>query len=267
MNSLRQAPDAVPSKRFIVVFDLNGIFCHCSPRQRNMATVPTWIMHDRAPDKPPALVGPKVVLPRRGYDMFWCRMSRMFHLCIWSSMKKSTVDLVVDYLFRNLPKPALVLGQEDCTTFKDMWGNVVHNPLKTSAPLFLKSLVHKFWWPPISLDCGRITAKDSNTILVDDCPYKSVCNPDECGIFPNPFTSNRVQDADMTKVLLPYFQSLFYSPMSDAREFVVNRRFGQQPIRHNDPVKVAVLKSNGLKGPDLEIVEKLQIDRIEVAKK
>jgi len=182
-------------------------------------------------------------------------------------MKKSTVDLLVDYLFAGLPKPALVLGQADCTLFKDMWNNVVMNPMNPEAPLLLKSLLNKFWWPPISFDYGRITAAPSNTILVDDCPYKSVCNPDECGIFPNPFTSNRVQDADMTKVLLPYFQSLFYSPMSDVRDFVVSRRFGQQPIRHNDAVKVAVLKSNGLEGPDLEIVEKLQIDQIDVAKK
>jgi hypothetical protein len=267
VGSCRQAPAATPSRRFIVVFDLNGMFCQCSRREPGMVTVPTWITYDKAPDKPPALVGPKVVLPRLGYKVFWGRMSSMFHVCIWSSMKKSTVDLVVEYLFAGGPKPAIVLGQEDCTLFKDMWNNVVMNPMKPEAPLFLKSLLNKFWWPPISFDYGRITAAPSNTILVDDCPYKSVCNPDECGIFPNPFTSNRVQDADMTKVLLPYFQSLFYSPMSDARDFVVSRRFGQQPIRHNDAVKVAVLKSNGLEGPDLEIVEKLQIDQIDVAKK
>ena len=237
-----------------MVFDLNGIFCHCEPRTRNMVAVPTWVMHDKAPDKLPALVGPKVVLPRLGYREFWVRMSTMFHLCIWSSMKKSTVDLVVAYLFDGLPKPALVLAQEDCTTFKDMWDNVVHNPLKPSAPLFLKSLVNKFWWPPISFDSGRITANDSNTILVDDCPYKSVCNPDECGLFPNTFTNNRVQDADMMKVLLPYFQSLYYSPMSDAREFVVRRRFGQQPVPHNDAVKMAVMQSNKFNGPDLQPV-------------
>ena len=264
MDSCRQAPAATPSRRFIVVFDLNGIFCHCSPRYNNMVVVPTWIMHDRAPDKLPALVGPKVVLPRLGYKVFWSRMSTMFHVCIWSSMKKSTIDLVVEYLFVGLPKPALVLGQEDCTSFKDMWGNVVMNPLKPTTPLFLKSLVNKFWWPPISFDYGRITAPTSNTIIVDDCPYKSVCNPDECGLFPNPFTNNRIQDANMTKVLLPYFQSSFYSPMSDARNFVVSRRFGQQPIRHNDAVKMAVMKSNAFNGPDLQHVE---LTPIEVGKK
>ena len=251
MDSCRQAPAAIPDRRFIVVFDLNGIFCHCMHRARNMVAVPTWIMQDRPLDKIPAFVGPKVVLPRSGYKMFWEKMSAMFYCCIWSSMKKQTVDLVVEYLFAGMPKPLIVLAQEDCTEFKDIWGNIVMNPLKPQSPLFLKSLVSKFWWPPISLDNGRITATSSNTILVDDCPYKSACNPDECGLFPDPFTNNRVHDADMTKVLLPYFQSLFYSPMTDARDFVVSRRFGQQPIRHNDTVKMAILKSNKFNGPEL----------------
>ena len=116
VDSCRQAPVALPPKIFIVVFDLNGIYCHCTPRQRDTVDVPTWVMHDKAPDKLPALAGPKVVLPRRGYKVFWYRMSTMFHLCIWSSMKKLIVDLVVAYLFDRWPKPALVLGQEDCTT-------------------------------------------------------------------------------------------------------------------------------------------------------
>ena len=190
-----------------MVFDLNGIFCHCTPRHRTMAAIPTWIMQDHAPYKVLALVGPKVVLPRLGYKRFWERMSAMFHLCIWSSMRKSTVNLVVEYLVARLPKPALVLGQEDCTSFKDMWDNVVMNPLKPQSPLFLESLVFKFWWPPISFDSGRNTTTVSNTILADDCPYIFACNLDECGLFPDLFTNNRVQDADVTKVLLPYFET------------------------------------------------------------
>ena len=93
-----------------MVFDLNGIFCHCTPCPKNMIVVPSWIMQDRTPDKVHALVRPKVVLPRLGYKMFSERMSTMFHLCIWSSMKKSTVDLVVEYLFARMPKPAIILG-------------------------------------------------------------------------------------------------------------------------------------------------------------
>ena len=151
----RQAPVAVPNQRFIVVFDLKGIFCHCTPRPKNMVVVPIWIMQDHAQDKVPALVGPKVVLPRLGYKLYWERMSKIFHLCIWSSMKKSTANLVVEYLFVGMPKPAKVLGQNDCTSFKVMWHNVLMTPLKPQSPLFLKNLLFKFWWPLISFDYGK----------------------------------------------------------------------------------------------------------------
>jgi hypothetical protein len=173
--------------------------------------------------------------------------------------EKSTVDLVVEYLFVGMPKPAIVLGQEDCTTIKDMRRNVMRNPLKPQSVLFFKSLQSRFWWPPTSLDEGRITATISNTILVDDCPYKFVCNLDECGLFPSPFTNNQVNNANMTKVLLPFYQSTFYSPMYDACDFVLNCRFGQKLVRHNNAVKLAILKSNKFPNrPDLQPIEHVQ---------
>jgi hypothetical protein len=46
--------------------------------------------------------------------------------------------------------------------------------------------------------------------------------------------------------------------MSDARDFVVSRRFGQQPIHHNDAVKMAIMKSNMFNGPDLQPIEHVQ---------
>jgi hypothetical protein len=137
-----------------------------------------------------------------------------------------------------------VLGQEDCTTFKDMWENVVRIPLKPQSLLFLRSLQSKFWWPPISFDSGRIAATISNIILVDDYLYNFARNLDECGLFPNPFTNNRIDDTYMMKVLLPFFQSMFYSSMYDAHDFVLSHKFGQQPIRHNDIIKLAIMKSN-----------------------
>ena len=227
-----------------MVFDLNGIFCHCVPRSREMVTVPTWIMQDRAPDKLPAFVGPKVVLPRLGYKLFWEKMSQMFHVCIWSSMRRSTVRLLVQYLFDELPKPSLVLGQEDCTTYKDIWNNELRNPLKPESVMYFKNLLRAFWWPPQSFDSGRMRATSSNTILVDDSPYKSCCNPDENAVFPDTFTSNRLATADMAAVILPFFQRMFNAPITDVRDFVITNRFGQPPVPHNDPMKLAVTHSH-----------------------
>lgn len=97
-----------------------------------------------------------------------------------------------------------------------------------------------------------IIAAISNTIVVDDYPYKHAFNPNECGLFLNPFINNMVEDAVMTKVLLPFFENMFYSPMFDACTFVLSHRFGQQPIKHNDAIKLAISQSNIIsKQPDL----------------
>ena len=224
-----------------------------------MVAVPSWIAQDHAPDKFPALVGPKVVLPRLGYKLFWEKMSQMFHVCIWSSMKRSTVQLLVQYLFDGMPKPSIVLGQEDCTTYKDIWNNELRNPLKPDSVMFFKNLLRAFWWPPKSLDSGRIIATSSNTLLVDDSPYKSCCNPDENALFPNTFTTNRLATADMTAVILPFFQRLFNTPMSDVRDFVITHRFGQPPVKHNDPMKLAVTQSHKESNrPDLIPLEEVR---------
>lgn len=66
-----------------------------------------------------ALVRPKVVLPRLGYMFLWERMSTMFHVCTWSSMKKFYVNLVMEYLFVRMLKPAIVFGQDDYTMFEN----------------------------------------------------------------------------------------------------------------------------------------------------
>lgn len=89
MDSCGHAFANVSNRRFIVVLDLNGDLCHCTPRSMNMVVVPTWIMLDHTLDKFFELVGPKVVLPRLGFKLFWERMSTKVYLYIWSSMKKS----------------------------------------------------------------------------------------------------------------------------------------------------------------------------------
>ena len=253
MDSCRQALVDVPDRRFILVFDLNGIFCNCTIRCRDSVVVPFWMVQDRAPDKGPAFVGPKVVLPRLGYKQFWERMTPMFHVCIWSSMKKSTVDLVVEFLFHGMSRPAIMLGQEDCITFKDIWNNELRNPLKPEAVLFFKSLNRILWRQPVSLDSGRITASIANIVLVDDSPYKGCCNPTENTLFPDAFTTNKHATVDMISVLLPYFQRLFNTTMSDVRDFVVTHRFGQPPVKHNDPIRESILMADKHSNePDLQ---------------
>jgi hypothetical protein len=93
--------------------------------------------------------------------------------------------------------------------------NDIKAPGSYNSPCFFKSLQSKSRWSPISFDSRKNTATISNTLLVDDCPYKYVCYPNECRSFPNPFTNGKDEEAYMTKVFPPFFKSMLYSPMSD----------------------------------------------------
>lgn len=168
-------------------------------------------------------------------------------------MKKSTVDLVVEFLFDGMSKPAIVLAQEDCITFKNTLNNEIRNPLKPKAVLFFKSLNKTFWWPHVSLDSGRMTATIVNTVLVDDSPYKGHCNPAENSLFPDSFTTNKPATADMRAVLLPYFHRMFNTAMNDVRDFVITHRFGQPLVKHNDPIRESIMMANKHSNrPDLQ---------------
>ena len=167
--------------------------------------------------------------------------------------EKSTVDLVVEFLFDGMFRPAIVLGHEDCVIFKDIWNNELRNLLKQEVVLFFKSLNKMFWWPSASLDSGCITATILNTVIVDDNPYKGCCNPYENSLFPDSFTTNKPATADMKTIMLPYFQRMFNTTMSDIRDFVVTHRFGQPPVKHNDPMRESVLMANKHSNrPDLQ---------------
>ena len=60
-------------------------------------------------------------------------------------------------------------------------------------------------------------------------------------LFPDAFTTNKHATADMRSALLPYFQRMFNTTMSGVRDFVVTHRFGQPPVKHNDPIRESIL--------------------------
>lgn len=103
-----------------------------------------------------------------------------------------------------------------------------------------------FWWPTISFDFGRITSTVSHIVLVDDNPYKGCYNPNNNTLFLDAFTNNKLSTANMKVVLHPYFQMMFNNTMSDVCNFVITYKFGQPPIKLNDPMKLSVLMVNML---------------------
>jgi hypothetical protein len=87
---------------------------------------------------------------------------------IWSSMKRSTVEEIVHYLFRGLPQPFEVLGQDSCRKIEVYRGRYL-KVIGGSKEIFLKSLSE-------ALFVGSTQLDKENSIIIDDSPEKCVCN-------------------------------------------------------------------------------------------
>ena len=162
------------------MFDLNGMLYHtqhifkvptrpfCHPNERD---------YDSELD---TLINRKAVRARPGLRDFLREVLDLAHVIVWSFMVMENMQPIVDYLFRDLPSPCLVLGQEDCDELLDEKGlpipkfggrgggqqslKVLRSRLWRGIPR-LQGAPHG-WWPT-----------PENTLLVDDNPAKSVLNP------------------------------------------------------------------------------------------
>jgi hypothetical protein len=87
---------------------------------------------------------------------------------IWDSMKRSTINKIVNYLFRGLPLPFDILGQDSCQKIETSRGKYL-TVIGGSKEIFLKNLSE-------ALFVGSTLLDQENTILIDNSPEKCVCN-------------------------------------------------------------------------------------------
>lgn len=72
----------------------------------------------------PTIVEPKGVFTCPGLHEFITLINQFAaHKVIWSSMKRSTIVEIVDYIFQELPKPFNILGQDSCRKIQTSSGN------------------------------------------------------------------------------------------------------------------------------------------------
>ena len=153
-----------------IVLDINGILSHCvekagtnrmpfvyDERQRiHLSTVPT-------------IVGSKNIFTHPGLLELFTKISKFAaRIFIWSSMKKSTIDKIVNYLFRGLPLPFDILRQDSCQKIETSRGKYL-TIIGGLKEIFLKNLSE-------ALFAGSTLFDKENTILIDDSPKKCVCN-------------------------------------------------------------------------------------------
>ncbi|KAK9926138.1 hypothetical protein M0R45_023383 [Rubus argutus] len=180
--------------------------------------------------KPDKIISGKAVFKRPFCDDFLQFCFDRFNVGVWSSRTKKNVDSVIDFLLGDSRHKLLFCwNQSHCTStgFK-----TVENKNK---PLVLKEL-RKLWeklepdlpWP-------RGEYNESNTILLDDSPYKALRNPVNTAIFPNSFQFRNKRDSSLGPGgdIRSYLEGL--AMVENVQKYVEHNPFGQRPITKSNP--------------------------------
>jgi hypothetical protein len=105
-----------PPKWLNINLDINGILCHCIKKaETNKMSFVNDVRDAIHSSTVPTIVGSKAVFTPPGLLEFFTAISKFVaRVFIWRSMKKSTVEEIVDYLFHGLPPPFEILRQDCC---------------------------------------------------------------------------------------------------------------------------------------------------------
>uniref|UniRef100_A0A803MZP8 Mitochondrial import inner membrane translocase subunit TIM50 n=1 Tax=Chenopodium quinoa TaxID=63459 RepID=A0A803MZP8_CHEQI len=176
----------------LLVFDLNGLLIHRAHRG-NKSEIPL----NRQPD---GVYKQRLVYRRPFLEEFMKFCHERFEVGIWSSAKEGNVDGIFDCAFKGLMRSSflfiwvslailsilVVLDQRSCTDsgFKSME--------KKYKALFFKEL--KKLWQTSAPSKGGLIYSQSNTLLIDDEPYKGLLNPPNTGIYPNKYDAGNLTD-------------------------------------------------------------------------
>ncbi|CAN0922879.1 hypothetical protein LINGRAHAP2_LOCUS33275 [Linum grandiflorum] len=165
------------SKRFslsskkLLILDLNGLLVDVVSRPK-----------DRKPDK---CVGNRSFFPRPFYLDFLKFCFERFHVAVWSSRTKYFPSSL-SYI--NIPSFDPVYDQSHCTITQF---RTVENRHK---PLVFKELKRVWEKQDSQLPWERGYFNESNTLLVDDSPYKALLNPVHSAIYPDSYSYQDVDD-------------------------------------------------------------------------
>ena len=122
---------------------------------------------------------------------------------VWSSIKRTTVELIARFLFHDLPSPFAILGQNECLKIKIGDGQFVFS-FNENKLVFLKIMPQQLFrafatFLPFTTD---------NTILIDDSQEKSVCNESGNAIFLESWSWNEPESNYLLDTLAPWLSPM-----------------------------------------------------------
>ncbi|KAL9691003.1 hypothetical protein QQ045_011420 [Rhodiola kirilowii] len=202
--------------RKLLILDINGLLADIVSPVRSVY-------------KPDIMVSQKAVFRRPFCESFLQFCFEKFDVGVWSSRVKKNVDKVLDFLMGQLKNKLIFYWDRSHCTITGF--PTVENRDK---PLVLKEL-KKLWekhQSHFSWEKGKYD--HSNTLLLDDSPYKALCNPADTAIFPLSYQYTDVNDCSLGPggELRVYLERLAMA--DNIRDYVRNNPFGQRPIRETN---------------------------------
>ncbi|KAK4252531.1 hypothetical protein QN277_014519 [Acacia crassicarpa] len=214
--SIGRAISSYPKKKLLVL-DLNGL----------LADFVLGVPEGYKPDKK---IHNKAVFKRPFCDDFLQFCFDKFHVGIWSSRKRQNVDAAIKLLV-GVSKSKLLFAwdQRHCTKTKFQ---TIEDEQK---PLMLKELRMLWEKSRPGLPWAKGEFNETNTLLLDDSPYKAIRNPMHTAIFPYSYRYNDTNDSSLGPGgdLRVYLEGLAMA--ENVPQYVASHPFGQPPITKSNP--------------------------------
>ncbi|XP_024971892.1 uncharacterized protein LOC112510775 isoform X2 [Cynara cardunculus var. scolymus] len=183
------------SRRKLLVLDVNGLLV-------DIVADPDEAYRASAD----TIIGSKAVFKRPYCDEFLQFCFERFNVGVWTSRTRRNIERVLDFLIKDSQHQLLF-----CWELKRLW--------EKQDP---------------SLPWDRGAYDETNTLLLDDSPYKALRNPPYTAIFPYTYCYRNTQDDGLGPEgdLRNYLERLAAS--ENIQKFIEQNPFGQQPISNND---------------------------------
>ncbi|KAA8541049.1 hypothetical protein F0562_025012 [Nyssa sinensis] len=200
------------SRRKLLILDVNGL----------LADIVQYVSYGYQAD---TIIAHKPVFKRPFCDDFLQFCFERFNVGVWSSRTKRNMQLVIEFLMGKTKDNLLFCwDRSHCT---ETGYNTVENRDK---PLILKELKKLWEKHDPNLPWERGEYNETNTLLLDDSPYKALCNPPNTAIFPYSYRYKDVKDNSLGPGgdLRVYLEGL--ALVENVQKYVEQNPFGQRPI-------------------------------------
>ncbi|KAJ7956485.1 NLI interacting factor-like phosphatase [Quillaja saponaria] len=205
------------TKKKLLILDVNGLLADFVPN------VPEEHKAD-------IMISQKAVFKRPFCDDFLQFCFDRFNVGVWSSRTKRNVDIAIKFLMgKSRSKLLFCWDQSHCTKTRF---KTIEN---IDKPLVLKELKTLWEQRKPGLPWKKGDYNESNTLLLDDSPYKALCNPMNTAIFPYPYKYTDTNDASLGPGgdIRVYLEGLAMA--EDVQKYVASHPFGQGPITESNP--------------------------------